>query len=319
MKYWGPINSTGGINGTDGYVDGNATTGQEGSIPSFSGFEQTLRALNNLVVSAGRTPSATINDFQLTDVVRSQRVNWSGTFGGTANALTSTYSPAPGSAAELVGVPLAGIAAFTNTGTVTYSPNGFTGPVQWPDGTPLAGGEITIGEIIILRWDGTRYQLFTGSSNRIKWTQKLPGFFFGRADPLVPQTLVANVWTKLNAGTEEYDYEGWYNPSTSRFQPTRPGFYYITADASFGSGANFPTAGLRAFLNGNPTYNTSIGDVPGTQYSTLGNGSLAVVSGITRLNGTTDFVEMYGYMDVVDSNGVRTANKLRWGGWFIGA
>lgn len=250
---------------------------------------------------------------------RSQKPNWV-TFTGTANARITAFDPVPVNLAALIGVPFRGVITSPNTGPSTLNPNSLGNvPILRPNGQQLQGGEmIGICEFV---YDGINVQLVAGGAidQAVNWITPPPGFFFAHATPIVQKTpLVLGVWTKITSPNEDYDYNGWFNPSTSRFQPTKPGFYFIVGSAVFGSGVTLPTAGLRAFLNGNPTFGTSVGDVPGTQYSTQGNGTIATVAGITRLNGTTDFAEMYGFMDENDSSGVATADKLRWGGWFIG-
>jgi hypothetical protein len=315
MDYQQPFGTAAGT----AYTNGNPATGTRGSIPPAAAFEYPQREIVNHITKAGYTASNG-DLFQLTRSGRSQRLNYVGNFGGTANALTATLDPAPANAADLVGMPIRGIIAAPNTGAVTFSPNGLTGPVRWPDGTALVGREFKTGMLITLMWDGTQYQIHAGGASIQMWTKKAPGFFYAFANPSPGfTTLTASTWTKLAATQEAFDNEGWYDATTSRFQPTIPGFYYITGDASFGSNSTVPTTGLRAFLNGTPSFATSIGDVPGTQYGTSSNGSRGVVSGITQLNGSTDFIEMYGFQDVPDSAGFRRANNLRWGGWFVGA
>jgi hypothetical protein len=315
MDYQPPFGTAAGT----AYTNGNPATGTQGSIPPAAAIEYPQREIVNALTKSGYTPSNS-DLFQLTRGVRSQKLNYVGNYGGTANALTATLDPAPANAADLVGVPIRGVIAAPNTGAVTFSPNGLTGPVRWPDGTALVGREFKTGMLITLIWDGTQFQIHGGSSSIQNWTKKAPGFFYCYANPSPGfTTLTASTWTKVTATQEQFDNEGWYDAVNSKFQPTIPGFYYITGDCSFGSNSTLPTTGLRAFLNGTPSFATAIGDVPGTQYSTNANGSRGVVSGITQLNGTTDFVEMYGYQDVVDSSGFRRASSLRWGGWFVGA
>jgi hypothetical protein len=139
MKYWGPINSAGGVNGNDPYVNGDPGAGVEGSIPSFQCFEQTLRELTNLVVKSGLTPSAVIDGLQIAQAVRSQTMNYRAA-GGTANALTVTLDPAI--TAHIPGLPLRIKPVSTNTGPATLNEGAGSRPILRYDGTALAGGEI---------------------------------------------------------------------------------------------------------------------------------------------------------------------------------
>lgn len=315
MDYQQPFGTSAGT----GYTNGNPSTGTQGSIPPAGAIEYPQREIVNAVTKSGYTPSNS-DLFQLARGVRSQKLNYVGNFGGTANALTATLDPAPANAADLVGVPIRGVIPAPNTGAVTFSPNGLTGPVRWPDATALVGREFKTGMLITLIWDGTQFQIHGGAASIQMWTKKAPGFFYAYANPSPGFTsLTASTWTKVTATQEAFDNEGWYDAANTKFQPTIPGFYYITGDCSFGSNSTLPTTGLRGFLNGTPSFTTSIGDVPGTQYSTNSNGSRAVISGMTQFNGTTDFIEPYAFQDIVDSSGFRRASSLRWAGWFVGA
>ena len=53
---------------------------------------------------------------------------------------------------------------------------------------------------------------------------KVPAF---RASASGAQTLSSTTFTKINFATEEFDTAGFYDPSTSRFQPTIAGYYHI--------------------------------------------------------------------------------------------
>lgn len=238
--------------------------------------------------------------------------------GGAANAITLTTIPA------ILQYNEGSVYSFkptaNNTGATTLSVSGFTPkPVSAPNGDPLTGNEFRSGQVARVIDAGASFILLPAFGATNQFAERVPGLFYAYADPSPGYTTVAGgVWTKVLAEQEQYDAEGWYNPALSRYQPQQPGLYYITGDCSYGSDAALPTTGLRAFLNGSPSFSTQIGDIPGTQYSTSGNGSRAVVTGITYLNGISDYVEMYGYMSGVDSNGFRRAAKLRWGGWWLG-
>jgi hypothetical protein len=163
LKYWAPINSPGGIDGNDPYINGNPSIGVQGSIPTFQSFEQTLRGLQNLVLKSAMNPDATIDDLQITEAIRSQRTNWTTLFGGTNNALTATFDPEPNSLASIVGMPIRGLVRFNNTGPVTLTTNNLLEkPVRHPDGTPLVANDLIAGAIAGIMFDGVNYQLIEG-------------------------------------------------------------------------------------------------------------------------------------------------------------
>jgi hypothetical protein len=160
MKYWAPINSPGGIDGNDSYINSNPGAGIQGSIPTFQSFEQTLRALQNLIIKNQMTPNGTLDDLQVTIATRSQRVNWIGTFGGGVNALSCTLDPVPSSILDLTGVPIRGLFSQTNTGPATLTVNGLTGNIRRFGGGALVAGDLQAGAIGYLVYDGLQFQAF---------------------------------------------------------------------------------------------------------------------------------------------------------------
>ena len=110
----------------------------------------------------------------------------------------------------------------------------------------------------------------------------------------VNQTGVAmNTWTKVNLPNEDYDNYNAFNTSTGRFQPTVEGNYLITA------GIACPSAGTcyaGIFKNGVSLYQSGHSQSPAGQI-------FATTSGVVQLNGTTDYVELWGYTDGGSING----------------
>jgi hypothetical protein len=235
-------------------------------------------------------------------------------YGAAANAPYVNGNPATGIAgsippAEQMEHPQRELADFITKSGLT--------PTELDLGQ-LAKG-VQLGKVKYAAAAGTNWQFIRSFNAAPNYAQKIPGFFYAFANPAPGFTnLGSGVWTKISVTSEQYDREGWYDAANSRFQPTVPGFYYISGDCSFGSNTTLPTTGIRAFLNGTASFATQIGDVPGSQYSTNGNGSRGVLSGVTQMNGTTDFLELFGYQDLVDTSGFRRASVARWAGWFLG-
>lgn len=106
------------------------------------------------------------------------------------------------------------------------------------------------------------------------------------------QTLTNNGFTKLLCQAEEFDTASAYDNATNyRFQPTIPGYYDIKGClTATGSTATFQIF-ASIYKNGSEYKR---GTAP-YQYNT---GQLTMssnVSGLVYLNGTTDYVELYGY------------------------
>lgn len=93
------------------------------------------------------------------------------------------------------------------------------------------------------------------------------------------QTLSAATFTKLTFDTEEYDTNN--NFASSRFTPTVAGYYLVTGNIS----------------NGSNTQTVSSIYKNGSEYKVGTNGSayVAVSTGIVYCNGSTDYIELYGY------------------------
>jgi hypothetical protein len=159
MKYWGPINSPGGINGNDGYINGNPATGTEGSIPTFQSFEQTLRELQNFVIDSGKTPSAVLDGHQISQSVQSGKVIYA-VDTGTTNALTVDLTPPPD--AINVGMTVRVKLAHGITGPAVLTVHPFpTAPIKKNLNVDLENGDYVSGQILTFSFDGTNWQCAT--------------------------------------------------------------------------------------------------------------------------------------------------------------
>jgi len=158
MKYWGPLNSPGGINGNDGYVNGNPSIGVQGSIPSFHGFEQTLRELQTLVIDAGYTPDGTVNGVQVAQSVQSGKVVY-GLDNGTADAMSSTLNPNPGLYMTGLTVRILKTSSTNLTTTPTLALNGMGAQyIRRRNGLPVAKGDLVPNGLYEFCYDGSQFR-----------------------------------------------------------------------------------------------------------------------------------------------------------------
>lgn len=97
------------------------------------------------------------NDYAAAGQVQDGSFLWGGTSAGTADALTIALSPAI--AAYAAGQVFWFIAGATNTGAATLAVNGLTTKAIQSSGAALAAGEITIGKLYGVAYDGTQFQL----------------------------------------------------------------------------------------------------------------------------------------------------------------
>ena len=98
------------------------------------------------------------------------------------------------------------------------------------------------------------------------------------------QSVSGSTYTKVAFDTEEYDTNN--NFASSRFTPTVAGYYQINAGIVFATGVTY--AQIVIYKNGT-SYKTC--------YSQLSAGNYAqVVSSLVYCNGTSDYIEIYGYI-----------------------
>ena len=93
--------------------------------------------------------------------------------------------------------------------------------------------------------------------------------------------ITGTVFTKVTLATEDFDTNN--NFSSSRFTPTVAGYYQINGSVYNAAGTSF----LQAVLYKNGAANSS-----GTG---VGSAYISQSSDIIYLNGTTDYIELYGY------------------------
>jgi len=100
------------------------------------------------------------------------------------------------------------------------------------------------------------------------------------------QTLGSSTYTKLLFETEEFDTNN--NFANSTFTPTVAGYYQI--NAAFQVGAFFTTGNLAIYKNGSRyKQGFSTGNVDGTS-------GLFTANTLVYCNGSTDYIEAYGFI-----------------------
>jgi len=99
------------------------------------------------------------------------------------------------------------------------------------------------------------------------------------------QALTQSTWNKVNFGTEIFDTNN--NFASSRFTPTVAGYYQISSNINFGSGASVTDSRVSLYKNGSVYVSgTAIG-------ATNSNGT--PFTGLAYANGSTDYFEIYAY------------------------
>lgn len=101
------------------------------------------------------------------------------------------------------------------------------------------------------------------------------------------QTLTSGVTTKLALNTEEFDTASCYDTTNYRFTPNVAGYYQVNAAMTYGASAA-ATQGLIYIYKNGGQFKT------GTFLS--GSSSAVTASALIYMNGTTDYLELFGYV-----------------------
>jgi len=112
------------------------------------------------------------------------------------------------------------------------------------------------------------------------------------------QTLSSNTYTKINFQTEEFDTNN--NFSSSRFTPTVAGYYQVSG--AFQIQSIFCGGAIVVYKNGSQFKS-------GFTNNTTSTANIWALSCLVFLNGTTDYVELYGSIQVgqaLDPNQIGT-------------
>ena len=274
-------------------------------------------AVQNFTVTAGTTvytldySVSNENDIALYINSVAQRPGSSFAYSATGTTLTLTsatlatdtmYAVFIGRAVQTV-TPAAG--SVTNT---MLSPSVITGQTAE---TSVAGGDLVLiydDSATALR-KMTRTNFVSGLS-----VTNTPAF---EANLGTNQTVSNDIFTKLQANTEVFDSDNCYDNATNyRFTPTTAGKYFVYCQA-------FPEG-----LTTNTLYNPNIAIYKnGSSYAVMNfvsnnatyeNTFPITVNCIVDMNGSTDYVEAFGYNDVL--SGTPIVSGIRFGAYkLIGA
>lgn len=104
------------------------------------------------------------------------------------------------------------------------------------------------------------------------------------------QSVTTSTWEKVQCTTEEFDTASAYDAATNhRFTPQVAGYYLITG-AVYGSGTNLTNCGAQIYKNGS-SFKAGAVEVAGASSELNAN-----VCALVYLNGSTDYVELWGYI-----------------------
>jgi hypothetical protein len=142
--------------------------------------------------------------------------------------------------------------------------------------TPLVGTEV-----LPIVQSGATVKVAASSLTAGSWQQAFSAYLSAN------QATTINASTKILIDTEEFDIGGGFNTGTSRFLPTVAGYYQVTANVLYQTGA----AGVI-----NPSiYKNGVAAKVGNTTPVNAVNVSANVSALIYLNGTTDYIEFYSF------------------------
>ena len=108
-------------------------------------------------------------------------------------------------------------------------------------------------------------------------------------------SLTNNINTKITYDTEEFDTNN--NFASSRFTPTVAGYYQISGSVQISVSSGFSVRGLASIYKNGSEYKRGGYQWPNTGGST----STYQVCSVVYLNGSTDYVELFGFNESANS------------------
>jgi len=107
------------------------------------------------------------------------------------------------------------------------------------------------------------------------------------------QSISSNAWVKAQLNSEDFDTNNNFDNITNyRFTPTVAGYYLIAGSIAVDSSSSFGNGIFSAIYKNGTLYRQASG------YNTAGGNTLTSipnVSAVIYFNGSTDYVELYGY------------------------
>jgi len=126
----------------------------------------------------------------------------------------------------------------------------------------------------------------TGSTGTVMVSGNMPAFSaYANAGVSIP----SGVWTKVPLQLEYFDTNNSFDNVTNyRFTPTVAGYYQVNGAAGNGAAAS-GVAGSAIYKNGTL--------ISACVVTNGGQGTSAIVSCVAYLNGSTDYVELFGFQN----------------------
>ena len=145
-----------------------------------------------------------------------------------------------------------------------------------------SGGQITIQEPATA---SNFTQTLPAASGEVMVSGNMPAF---SAKANANQSITTSTWTKVQLPSEDFDTANAFDSTTNyRFTPLVAGYYQINGEIRF-NGTSMSQLGSAIYKNGS-VVSSNVFPIP-----TVTNQYSSQVSKLIYLNGSTDYVELYG-------------------------
>lgn len=128
------------------------------------------------------------------------------------------------------------------------------------------------------------------------------------------QSVSTDAWTKVKIDTKEYDTNSNFDTTNYRFTPTVAGYYQVNGGVMLRNGGSSAIKIVGLYKNGSLWKQ-------GMQIYFTGNYYIAqdlfTVSSLVYLNGSTDYVELYGYVNSSSSPAFQYGSTNTWFNGFL--
>lgn len=106
------------------------------------------------------------------------------------------------------------------------------------------------------------------------------------------QSVSTATWTKVSFNTEEFDTGNVFDLANSRFTPNVAGYYQINGTVAGGGSVGTLQVISQIYKNGG-SYKAGTSFIDGTLYGSY----YSTVTSVVYLNGTTDYIELFAYVN----------------------
>lgn len=105
------------------------------------------------------------------------------------------------------------------------------------------------------------------------------------------QSVANATYTKIAFNTEEFDTNSNYDTTLYRFNPKVSGYYHVNAVCVFGASLTAGVRGIVSIYKNGSSFKLSSANLNSVSQTNIMN------SALIYLNGSTDYIETFGYQD----------------------